>query len=127
LEVSCILSAARESGLLDAIVNARTKHGYTPLALAARGASADGFTRSVVCHTLIAEGADLNIPSAVGQTPIHIAARWGDPSVVSELVNSNAKVDELAAGNTTPLMLACDQSRPYVEGSPNRIPSPNTI
>jgi ankyrin len=125
--LACVLNQAEQQGLIvheaDGVtpaasqpyINAQTHHGYTALHLAARGSSADGCTRSIACRSLIVVKADLWLESAAGEQPIHVAARWGDPSVCQELVAAGAAVDATAAGATTPLHLACDAARAYLE------------
>ena len=125
--LACVLDQAERQGLIlreedgttpsanQPYVNKRTHHGYTALHLAARGSSADGCTRSIACRSLIVVKADLNVESTARELPIHVAARWGDPSVCQELVAASAQVDATAAGYTTPLHLACDAARAYLE------------
>ena len=81
--------AATVGRLLDAgrAVDAVTRHGVTPLALASAGGHA------AVVETLLDGGADPNRASPQGETPLMVAARTGVVDSVEALLRHGAGVD----------------------------------
>lgn len=69
---------------------------------------ADGVTRSMCCQLLVDSKADPHAVGDLGDTPLHIAARWGDPNVCKQLVESGASVNAATHNKTTPLHLAVE-------------------
>lgn len=86
-----------------ASVNARNKWQQTPLWLASwqtrRG-------NSEVTHSLVANGADVNLADEKGYTPLHMAARAGRDAIVAYLLDEGARVDPRNQQSRTPLYLA---------------------
>ena len=79
--LSAMLSTAQESGHLDFALRHVTLAGHSVLHLAAAGVNTDGFSRAHGCESLIMCRASVNAVSAIGETPLHMAARWGDLQV----------------------------------------------
>lgn len=59
-----------------------------------------------IVEMLVGAGADCAIPDTVGRTPLHLAAEWGNPSVMRVLLRSGANTAATATGATTPLHVA---------------------
>ena len=96
--VTHLTMAAAEQSVLSEVVNGATLiREHTPLHMAARGSSRgqqhlyclpidlvlsiDGCTRSMCCEALIDARADPTTAGRLGETPLHVAARWGDPDL----------------------------------------------
>ncbi len=103
-------------------INAKDKHGYTPLHRAIRSDSLE------VVKALIAAGADVNAKSklgffnnykqslyyANGFTPLHFAAYTSaTPEVVKVLIAAGADVNARAEDGFTPLQVAAYNDAPY--------------
>ena len=78
--------------------------GTTPL-LAATRDSWHGRPEAVM--TLLANGADVRIADAEGNTPLHFAARTADPGVAALLRDAAAELDVLNNEGYSPLAIAC--------------------
>jgi ankyrin repeat protein len=88
-----------------ALVDARSKQGWAPLARACsvpRNANSDTISAKVaIVRLLIAKGADVNAPDKSGNTPLFAAAVSGARSLVDELIAHGADVNTRnAAGRT---------------------------
>jgi len=95
--------------LLRALISAgvdlnRAHAGLTPL-LAATRDSWHGRPEAVT--TLLANGADPRATDADGNTPLHHAARSGDPAVAAQLLDAGADPEAINAAGLTPLGAAC--------------------
>lgn len=82
----------------------RVHAGLTPL-LAATRDSWHGRPEAVT--TLLANGADPRATDAEGSTPLHHAARSGDPGVAAQLIDAGAAIDAPNRSGLTPLGAAC--------------------
>ena len=83
-------------------VNARDKHGLTPLMMAA-----ETNTNPDVITVLVNSGADVNARDKYGRTPLMEAALGNkNPDVITMLLNSGADVNARDNGDFTPLMCA---------------------
>ncbi len=78
--------------------------GNTTLLTITRDGGAD---RAEAVITLIANGADVTLADAEGNTPLHYAARHSDPGIAADLVDAGADVDALNHQARTPLAVAC--------------------
>ena len=78
--------------------------GITPL-LAATRDSWHGRPDAVAM--LLANGADVRVADAQGNTPLHHAARSTDPGVAALLIDAQAQVDATNDSGQTPLAMAC--------------------
>lgn len=78
--------------------------GITPL-LAATRDSWHGRPDAVAM--LLANGADVRVADAQGNTPLHHAARSTDPGVAALLIDAQAQVDAANDSGQTPLAMAC--------------------
>lgn len=92
----------------DAKVDLKTLALNTPLAYAC-GSNVDAsYTPNPkVVELLLQGGADPNIPTADGWSPLHCAVESGDVKIVELLLKYNANVNYLAQGHTTALAYAC--------------------
>lgn len=83
----------------DVNPNCRNSDGDTPLVLACR----NSLNNQHLAAYLISHGADVNLPGAGGETPLHAARNDGDCRVVEALLNAHA--NPLARDNVgrTPL------------------------
>ncbi len=81
-------------------VNARDKHGHTPLIEAAKTGDLETVT------DLLRRGAEVDAQSEKGKTALHYAAANGHVEVVKALLAAGAKVDARDRDWHTPLMLA---------------------
>lgn len=82
-------------------VNIRNwQHGYTALSFA----SSEGNIESV--RMLLQGGADPNIDSLLGESPLHIAANNANAQTCKLLLDYNASIDARRVDGLTPLMLA---------------------
>ena len=82
----------------------RRHAGLTPL-LAATRDSWHGRPEAVT--TLLANGADPRACDAEGNTPLHHAARSGDPGVAAQLIDAGGELDAPNRAGLTPLGAAC--------------------
>jgi ankyrin repeat protein len=89
-------------------VNAKDRHGHTPLI----SASKEGLKDFVL--DLLHRGANVNASSDKGKTPLHYAAANGHTQIVRMLIEKGADVDARDREEHTPLMLAaiygCNQT-----------------
>ncbi len=76
------------------------------------------------CKLLLDQGADVNAADAVGQTPIHVAARHGHEMLVCQFLQANADPRVRDADGRTPLMLAASSG--FVESCRNLAIIPDT-
>jgi len=81
----------------------RAVGGLTPLLTATRD-SLQGRTDAVM--TLITNGADPRIADAVGNTPLHHAARCADPALAAILLDAGAERDAINVEGHSPLAVA---------------------
>ncbi|MCS7084617.1 MAG: ankyrin repeat domain-containing protein [Bacteroidia bacterium] len=87
-----------------AAVNAKATYlQQTPLHTAIREAKGD---RDALVRLLIEQKADVNAPNARGDTPLHYAVAFGEPTHVQILVDAGAKTDLVNKEGKTPLDLA---------------------
>ena len=82
----------------------RSHAGLSPL-LAATRDSWHGRPEAVT--TLLANGADPRATDTDGNTPLHHAARSGDPAVAAQLLDAGADPEAINAAGLTPLGAAC--------------------
>ena len=80
-----------------AFVNAKDKHGETPLHIAA----VKGYR--MIASILIAEGADVNAINERDLTPLHAAAWGGHKETVALLIAKGSDIDALGENGITPL------------------------
>ena len=95
--------------LIDAgsVVDAASRYGVTPLALASVNGSTSMITR------LLEGGADPNLPNPEGETPLMTAARTGNAGAIETLLAHGAEVDAVEAWRgQTALMWAAAQNQP---------------
>lgn len=95
--------------LSGARVDARDKHGYTPLMRACENGHEDARTRGEKQRTammLIDSGANVNARSDDGLTPLFLACRAGFEAIASRLVDEGAQVHATHKCRFTPLMRA---------------------
>ena len=89
-------------------VNAKDRHGHTPLI----SASKEGLKDFV--EDLLHRGADITACSDKGKTALHYAAANGHTEIVKMLIEKGADVDASDREGHTPLMLAaiygCNQT-----------------
>jgi ankyrin repeat protein len=89
-------------------VNAKDRHGHTPLINAAKEGQKD------FVQDLLHRGADLTASSDKGKTALHYAAANGHTEIVKMLLDKGADVDVRDREGHTPLMLAaiygCNQT-----------------
>ena len=86
-------------------VDVNRRHaGLTPL-LAATRDSWHGRPEAVT--TLLANGADPRSADPEGNTPLHHAARSGDPAVAAQLIDAGAALEATNCSGLTPLGAAC--------------------
>jgi uncharacterized protein len=81
-------------------VNAKDRHGHTPLIAAAKEGQKD------FVLDLLHRGADLTSTSAKGKTALHYAAAHGHTEIVEMLIKKGADVNARDSAGHTPLMLA---------------------
>lgn len=77
------------------------KHNSSPVLLRAAREGA-----LYVMQALLAAGADVDVRSDMGNSPLHLAARGGYSEVVVQLVQSGAFVDAINRSGVTPLQMA---------------------
>lgn len=87
-------------------VNPRGANGMTPLRAAFE--FPDRVTAEMSAATLLANGADPNVPTANGDTPLHAAARRGATDLVEYLLRKGARTDVRNGAAHTPLEAARD-------------------
>ena len=85
----------------DAAVNAMQADGRTPLYQAASLANGQA-----IVAFLLAQGADTNLATAGGQTPLMAAALRGDAAVVGQLLAKGATANTKSGAGSTALMSA---------------------
>ena len=88
LYIASAVSAKKAELLLKhgAIVNKRTKTGFTPLLNATRAGQVN------TMRMLISKGAKVNLSNQYGVTPLHWAAGFGDSAAVLLLLDAKANV-----------------------------------
>jgi uncharacterized protein len=109
-------------------VNAKNRHGHTPLI----SASKEGLKDFV--QDLLHRGADIAAGSDKGKTALHYAAANGHTDIVRMLIEKGADVDARDREGHTPLMLAaiygCNQTvQALLDGGANpglKTPAGNT-
>lgn len=84
----------------EAVINSVDDDGYSLLASAVIGKNAE------IVDTLLRAGANPNIQAEDGQTPLHLAATYGESAIATMLLNSGAKVDARDTDQVTPLHMA---------------------
>jgi ankyrin repeat protein len=89
-------------------VNARTRHDFTPLHVAAQEGLAG------VAELLIEYGADVNAKANDGWTPLHIAAYYGYTDVAKLLISHGANVNTKIREGATPLYAAAQEGHAEV-------------
>lgn len=77
------------------------KHNGSPVVLRAAREGA-----LYVMQALLAAGADVDVRSDMGNSPLHLAARGGYSEVAVQLVHSGAFVDAINRSGVTPLQMA---------------------
>ena len=89
-------------------MNARDNKGFVPLHEAVNGGISDYDKKrnKEIVDLLISKGADLNVESKEGDTPLHKAMFWGTPEIVEALVDNNANLGVSNSEGQTPLHLA---------------------
>ncbi|TYZ62574.1 hypothetical protein PybrP1_004775 [[Pythium] brassicae (nom. inval.)] len=60
---------------------------------------------------LLAAGADVNVKSSIGQSPLYLAAARGAHQIMTLLLDRGASVDDAALDGTTALYVACESNR----------------
>jgi hypothetical protein len=80
-------------------VNAKDRHGHTPLIAAAKEGQKD------FVLDLLHRGADLTSTSAKGKTALHYAAANGHTEIVEMLIKKGSDVDARDSAGHTPLLL----------------------
>ena len=85
-------------------VNAKDRHGHTPLIAAAKEGQKD------FVLDLLHRGADLTSTSAKGKTALHYAAANGHTEIARMLIEKGADVDARDREGHTPLMLAAKRA-----------------
>lgn len=91
--------------LIAAGVDLNQPHRGMTALLAATRDSWHGRPEAVM--TLLANGADVRIADAEGNTPLHFAARTADPGVAALLRDAAAELDVLNNEGYSPLAIAC--------------------
>jgi ankyrin repeat protein len=84
-------------------VNQRMKHGGTALLLATSSA---GQVNHELVELLVASGADVTIATEAGITPLHGAAKKGEPEIARVLMAHGANANAQTTEGMTPLHLA---------------------
>ena len=92
-------------GLIAAGVDLNLQHRGMTALLAATRDSWHGRPEAVM--TLLANGADVRVADADGNTPLHFAARTSDPGVAALLRDAAAELDVLNNEGYSPLAIAC--------------------
>jgi ankyrin repeat protein len=98
------IEAAKQAIADGADVNAKDKHGLTPL----HYATANGRKprHKEIVELLIANGAAVNAMSNSGWTPLHVAAKNGHKEIAELLIAKSANVNAKNDFGRTPLDLA---------------------
>ena len=91
--------------LIAAGVDLNLQHRGMTALLAATRDSWHGRPEAVM--TLLANGADVRVADADGNTPLHFAARTSDPGVAALLRDAAAELDVLNNEGYSPLAIAC--------------------
>ena len=86
-------------------INSQNEHGQTLLAKAV------ALQEYNLTTFLVENGADLEIPNAKNQTPLHIATENTNLStrLIKCLIDHGAKIDVIDASGKTPLILAIEK------------------
>ncbi|XP_045616246.2 uncharacterized protein [Procambarus clarkii] len=97
----CSHDADKARSLLKLGADPNVSCGHSPALLRA---AKDGAL--YVLQALLAAGADVDVRSELGNSPLHVAARAGYSEVAVQLVQSGAFVDAINRSGVTPLQMA---------------------
>lgn len=89
----------RQLAMNVGLLNSQDKQGRTALHWAAIG-------HTDIVEILLESGADVNVVDARGETPLHVAARWGKQAILQVLVQAGSDVHIQNKSNKTALALA---------------------
>jgi ankyrin repeat protein len=81
------------------------------ISAALEGKNSDGLS---AIQRWVEEGGDLGWRGTEGRTLLHIAARYGNDSMVRLLLKNGADIESRTTRGETPILLACDPGYPYV-------------